>query len=84
MENYEQIFEEEYYENRKENRDYIVRVTLCQLILCAVFVGGIFCVCEASEQVKMKFTESLEYLQRGDFTEEIQAVKGLFDFDVQI
>lgn len=84
MENDEQLYEELYYENKKENRDYIVRVTLCQLVLCAIFVGGIFCVCQSSEQVKMKFTESLEYLQRGNFTEEIQAVKELFDFDAQI
>ncbi|MBR2315286.1 MAG: hypothetical protein IKA56_01450 [Clostridia bacterium] len=87
MENYEQFYEneaEEYYESRRESRDYLLRVTLCQLILSALIVGGLFGMCRMSDEFRAGFSEGIEYLQRGDLTEEIQAAKDLFGIDAQI
>lgn len=88
MDNYEQYREtspeEEYYEKRKESRDYIVRVTLCQLILSALLIAGAFGMCSVSGEFKAGFAEGIEYLQKGDLTEEIQAAKDFFGIDAQI
>ena len=87
MENFEQHYEnqaEEYYENRKESRDYLVRVTLCQLILSALLVAGLFGMCRMSGEFREGFAEGIEYLQRGDLTEEIEAAKELFGINAQI
>lgn len=76
--------EELYYENKKVNRDYIVRVTLCQMILCTLFVAAVFGFSKMSDDNREKIAEGLDFLQSGNLTEEIQAVKDLFSFDAQI
>lgn len=76
--------EELYYDNKKENRDYMIRVTVCQMILCTLFVVAVFGFGKTSDENRAKLAEGFGFLQSDNLAEEIQAVKNFFDFDAQV
>lgn len=86
MEN-EDILEEskiEYEMPKKEKKEYFFKVSLCQFILCLLFLIGLFFCMNASEESKQKLFEGLEFLRKGDLTEGIDTAKDFFDFNAEI
>lgn len=84
---YEEDYPQEYkgyFGEKKDKREYFFKVTLCQLILCTVFVSGIFTFSKMSDENYRKIFEGLDYLREGNLTSEIETVKDYFRFNVQV
>lgn len=75
---------EGYFGEKKDKREYFFKVTLCQLILCMIFLSGIFALSKTSDENNRKISEGLDYLREGNLTAEIEAVKDYFRFNVEV